>query len=185
MQLLGICNVLLEKYPFRVSSHFLICLNICINCLYILDTNILSVILRANIFSHSLGYLFILSVTFFVVQKILNLIGYNLFIFALIFLTILVRSECRLVVPDFVRPHGLTVHGILQAKIQEWVAFPFSRESSRPRNHSRQIPAPQPPEKNAAIIYVKECYIFSFRRFMISGLTFRSLVILRLFFFMV
>ena len=107
MQLLGICNVLLEKYPFKVSSHFLICLNICVNFLYILDTNILSVILRANIFSHSLGYLFILSVAFFVVQKILNLIGYNLFIFALIFLTILVRSECRLVVPDFVRPHGL------------------------------------------------------------------------------
>ena len=107
MQLLAVCNVLLEKYPFRVSFHFLICLNICINCLYILDTNILSVILLANIFSHSLGYLFILSVTFFVVQNILNLIGYNLFIFAFIFLTILVRSECRLVVSDFVWPHGL------------------------------------------------------------------------------
>ena len=102
MQLLAVCNVLLEKYPFRVSFHFLICLNICINCLYILDTNILSVILLANIFSHSLGYLFILSVTFFVVQNILNLIGYNLFIFAFIFLTILVRSECHLVVSDFV-----------------------------------------------------------------------------------
>ena len=25
-----------------------------------------------------------------------------------------------------------TVHGILQARIQEWVAFPFSRGSSRP-----------------------------------------------------
>ena len=27
-----------------------------------------------------------------------------------------------------------TVHGILQAKILEWVAFPFSRESSQPRD---------------------------------------------------
>ena len=27
-----------------------------------------------------------------------------------------------------------TVHGILQATILEWVAFPFSRGSSRPRN---------------------------------------------------
>jgi len=27
-----------------------------------------------------------------------------------------------------------TVHGILQARILEWVAFPFSRESSQPKN---------------------------------------------------
>ena len=32
------------------------------------------------------------------------------------------------------------VHGILQARILEWAAFPFSRESSRPRSpHCRQI----------------------------------------------
>ena len=30
-------------------------------------------------------------------------------------------------------PHGL-VHGILQARIVEWVAFPFSRGSSQPRD---------------------------------------------------
>ena len=27
-----------------------------------------------------------------------------------------------------------TVHGILQAKVLEWVAFSFSRESSKPRD---------------------------------------------------
>ena len=27
-----------------------------------------------------------------------------------------------------------TVHGILQARVLEWVAFPFSRESSQPRD---------------------------------------------------
>ena len=27
-----------------------------------------------------------------------------------------------------------TVHGVLQARILEWVAFPFSRGSSQPRN---------------------------------------------------
>ena len=27
-----------------------------------------------------------------------------------------------------------TVHGILQARILEWVAFPFSKGSSRPRD---------------------------------------------------
>ena len=30
-------------------------------------------------------------------------------------------------------PMDYTVHGILQARIQEWVAFPFSRGSSQPR----------------------------------------------------
>ena len=30
-----------------------------------------------------------------------------------------------------------TVHGILQARILEWVAFPFSRGSSQPRNWAR------------------------------------------------
>ena len=30
-----------------------------------------------------------------------------------------------------------TVHGILQARILEWVAYPFSRASSQPRNQTR------------------------------------------------
>jgi len=30
-----------------------------------------------------------------------------------------------------------TVHGILQARILEWVAFPFSRGSSRPRDQTQ------------------------------------------------
>ena len=30
-----------------------------------------------------------------------------------------------------------TIHGILQARIQEWVAFPFSRGSSQPRDRTR------------------------------------------------
>ena len=34
------------------------------------------------------------------------------------------------------RPHGI-VHGILQARIQEWVAVPFSRGSSQPRDRTR------------------------------------------------
>ena len=29
------------------------------------------------------------------------------------------------------------VHGILQARILEWVAFPFSRESSQPRDQTQ------------------------------------------------
>ena len=41
--------------------------------------------------------------------------------------------------PTLCDPMDYTVHRILQARILEWVAFPFSRGSSRPRNGSRQI----------------------------------------------
>ena len=34
-------------------------------------------------------------------------------------------------------PMDYTVHGILQARILEWVAFPFSRGSSQPRDGTR------------------------------------------------
>ena len=32
---------------------------------------------------------------------------------------------------------GFSIHGILQARILEWVATPFSRGSSRPRDRTR------------------------------------------------
>ena len=38
------------------------------------------------------------------------------------------RMECS--------PPGSSAHGILQARILEWVAVPFSRGSSRPRNRT-------------------------------------------------
>ena len=42
-------------------------------------------------------------------------------------------------------PSGSSVHGVLQARVLEWVAIPFSRGSSQPRDrtcllHCRQIP---------------------------------------------
>ena len=36
--------------------------------------------------------------------------------------------------PTLWGPMGYTVHGILQARILEWVAFPFFRGSSQPRD---------------------------------------------------
>ena len=36
--------------------------------------------------------------------------------------------------PTLCDPMDYTAHGILQARILEWVAFPFSRGSSRPRD---------------------------------------------------
>ena len=39
--------------------------------------------------------------------------------------------------PILCNPMNYTVHGILQARMLEWVAFPFSRESSQPRDRTQ------------------------------------------------
>ena len=36
-------------------------------------------------------------------------------------------------------PPGFYVHGILQVRLLEWVASPFSRRSSRPRDQTRSF----------------------------------------------
>ena len=50
----------------------------------------------------------------------------------------LIINECRVKVAQsyltLCDPMDYTVHGILQAKIVEWVALPFSRGSSQPRD---------------------------------------------------
>ena len=51
------------------------------------------------------------------------------------------ETVSRSVVSDSLRPHGLGLprllcHGILQARILEWVAMPFSKRSSRPRDQT-------------------------------------------------
>ena len=45
------------------------------------------------------------------------------------------RESCSVVSQLFATPWTMyIVHGILQARILEWVAVPFSRESSQPRD---------------------------------------------------
>ena len=66
---------------------------ICISCFCILDINPLSVMSLANIFSHSVGCLFILWMVFFAVQKLLSLIRSHLFIFAFVFFALEDRSK--------------------------------------------------------------------------------------------
>ena len=39
--------------------------------------------------------------------------------------------------PTLCDPMDYTVHGILQASVLEWVAFPFSRGSSQPRDQTQ------------------------------------------------
>ena len=83
----------LEKCLLRSSTHFLIVLFVylilsCMSCLYILKINPLLVTSFANIFSHSVRFLFILFMVSFAVQKLLSLIRSLLHIFVFIFITL-------------------------------------------------------------------------------------------------
>ena len=47
------------------------------------------------------------------------------------------KSKVIQLCPTLCVPMEYTVHGILQARILEWVAVPFSRGSSQPRNRTQ------------------------------------------------
>ena len=53
-------------------------------------------------------------------------------------------------------PPGSSVQGILQARILEWVAMPFSRGSSQPR----EPPSLMPPALAGGLIY-QQCHLGS------------------------
>ena len=96
MCLLDICISYLEKHLFSSLAHFLIGSFIFLelsfrSCLYIFGINSLSVASFPIIFSHSKSCLFTLLIVSFVVQKLLSLIRFHLFIF--VFISITVRGE--------------------------------------------------------------------------------------------
>ena len=77
-------NVYLDLLP---TFLFLFLILNCMSCLYILEINPLLVTSFANIFSHFVGFLFILFMVSFAVQELLSLIRSCLFIFISIFIT--------------------------------------------------------------------------------------------------
>ena len=87
MCLLPICTSSLAKCLLSFSClswgelFFFFLMLSCRNCLYMLGISHLSVISFANIFSHSLSCLFLLSVVSCAVQKLLSLIRSHLFIY--------------------------------------------------------------------------------------------------------
>ena len=66
--------------------------------------------------------------------------------------------------PTLCNPTDYTVHGILQERIQEWVAFPFSRESSKPRSPALQEDSlsAELPGKKAILQGTEMCFLSFF-----------------------
>ena len=83
----------LKKCLFSSFAQFLIGLFVFlvlsfISCLNILEINSLSVVFFAITFSYSEGCLFTLLIVSFIVQKLLGLIRFHLFIFAFVSITL-------------------------------------------------------------------------------------------------
>ena len=57
----------------------------------------------------------------------------NLRVKVILFYSVKVSQSC----PTLCNPMDYTVHGILQARVLEWVAFPFFRGSSQPRDRTQ------------------------------------------------
>ena len=110
------------------------------SCLHILEINPFLVLSFANIFPYFVGYIFVLLTVSFMVQKLLSSMRYHLFIFFFLFLLLSQWKSLSSVqlfpIRWTVAPSGSSVRCILQEDLPEWIAFPFSRGSSQPRDQT-------------------------------------------------
>ena len=79
----NVCSSLLPSFWLGCLVFLILC------CLYILEINLLSVKSFTNIFSHSIGCLFIFFIVSFAMQKLLSLVKFYLFITILRFFLLL------------------------------------------------------------------------------------------------
>ena len=87
-------NVYLDLLPIFFIGLFIILILGCMSCLYILETNLLSLVVSfANIFSYFVGCLFAFFIVSFALQKFLSLIRSCLFIF--VFISIMLEGGSK------------------------------------------------------------------------------------------
>ena len=89
-------------------------------------------------FFHVIVYLSLINLLeFFIYQLYQNLFSVTFFSVYQLSFEVNCSENCSVMSNSSPSP---TVHGILQARILEWVAFPFSRASSQPRELSPGLP---------------------------------------------
>ena len=107
---LAICMSSLGKHMFSSLAHFYFIFLIgsfifvelrCMNCLHILNINSLSAFSLAIIFSNSEGCLFTLPIVSFIMQKLLSLIRFHLFIFIFVFIFITLGGGSKRILLQF------------------------------------------------------------------------------------
>ena len=81
-----------------------------------------------------------LNITYiFLIVKVINIVRHLTKCRKGLSLFLKVKVTVAQLCPPLCDPVVYTVHGILQARILEWVAFPFSRGSSQPRSPALRV----------------------------------------------
>ena len=126
MCLLGTEMSTLEKSPFRSAVYFILVFLILssINCLYILEIKPLLVTAFTNLFSHSIGCLFVLLMVSTSVQKFIKLIWFHLQVF-FFFISFSLGDWSKKILLQFMSEHVLLLVCFLISCINFWLCPVF------------------------------------------------------------